>query len=282
MTCKIDTTANGSTVAFPFPFPIPSAAALEVRVNGSVWTEGFRVNCAGSADGGVVLFNTAPAAGDTISLRYLGAVTVGVEDAAAGHLGEKLIAGANILLETVTEVSGVQRLRVSASTPVDALEKAANLSDLTDKATARTNLDVYSKAEVDAADQALRNGLFATNVEAAAMSVADKAITPANLGALFGRSVADSGYQKLPGGLMLQWGEYLENGTPLPAGGNVVRNISFPTAFSACFKVIACTRHNYVLVAPVNAGPNGFSASFSNDHNGALNLSMSYIAIGRA
>ncbi|MGE5476575.1 MAG: hypothetical protein ACM3Q1_07975, partial [Bacteroidales bacterium] len=188
MTCKIDATANGSTTAFPFPFPIPSAAALEVRVNGAVRTDGFRVNCAGSADGGVVLFDTAPAAGSTISLRYLGAVTIGVDDVAAGHLGDKLTAGANISLETVTEVSGVQRLRVSASTPVDALEKAANLSDLTDTAAARTNLGVYSKAEVDAADQALRDGLFASNAEAAAMVLADKSITPANLGALFGRS----------------------------------------------------------------------------------------------
>ncbi|MGE5477063.1 MAG: hypothetical protein ACM3Q1_10440, partial [Bacteroidales bacterium] len=133
----------------------------------------------------------------------------------------------------------------------------------------------------DAADQALRDGLFASNAEAAAMVLADKSITPANLGALFGRSLGTSGYQKLPGGLMVQWGGYSENGTPLPAGGNVVRAITFPATFSECFKVIACSHQNYVMVAPSGTTGSGFNIYFSTNQTSALNLSMSYIAIGR-
>lgn len=179
MTCKIAYTANGSIVAFPFPFAIPAESALEVRVNDAVREVGFRINCAGSADGGVVVFDSAPANGEVISLRYLGAVTVGVNDAAAGHLADKLVAGDNVTLTTVTEDGGVQRLRISASDTVDALEKSANLSDLADTAAARGNLGVYSKAEVDALDQSVRDAALLKTGNLAGLT--DKAAARANL-----------------------------------------------------------------------------------------------------
>lgn len=179
MTCKIDYTANGSIVAFPFPFAVPAESALEVRVNDAVREVGFRVNCAGSADGGVVVFDSAPANGDVISLRYLGAVTIGVTDAAAGHLAEKLVAGSGVSLSTVTEDGGVQRLRISATDTVDALEKSANLSDLADKAAARANLGVYSKAETDALDQSVRDAALLKTGNLSGLT--DKAAARANL-----------------------------------------------------------------------------------------------------
>lgn len=77
-----------------------------------------------------------------------------------------------------------------------------------------------------------RQGLvqLATDAEAQALSDALKPITPSSLnGALQGsnQSLAASGYQKLPGGLILQWG--------LASGAGTTGTITWPTAFTtAC------------------------------------------------
>ncbi|MBC7908320.1 MAG: hypothetical protein H7Y60_16455 [Rhodospirillaceae bacterium] len=180
MTFQVDYTANGSIVAFPFPFAIPSKAALEVRVNNVVQDVGFHITGAGSNDGGTVVFGNAPAEGLSISLRHLGAVTITSQDASAGHLSNKLVAGSGITLETVTEEGGSQRLRITGTDSVDALEKSQNLSDLPDKAAARGNLDVYSKAEVESRDQAVKDAalLKAENLS----GLTDTAVAQTNLG----------------------------------------------------------------------------------------------------
>lgn len=74
------------------------------------------------------------------------------------------------------------------------------------------------------------SSLFATDAEAAALTSANKAISPLQVGNLFGRSLAAAGYQKLPGGLILQWGNCIDD--------NVAR--SFPIAFPvACTSIVA-------------------------------------------
>lgn len=123
--------------------------------------------------------------------------------------------------------------------------------------------------------------LFATDAEATALAATKKAISPAQLGTMFGRSHAAAGYQKLPGGLILQWGTYAENGLPLQAGGNTTRNLTFPIAFpTQTFQVVSCSTHNYVFAIPINISPSGFTASFS-CNSGPLNISINYVAIGR-
>lgn len=74
---------------------------------------------------------------------------------------------------------------------------------------------------------------FASNAEAQAFSVSNKAISPATLAAAFqgsNQSLAAAGYQKLPGGLIVQWGQVsYSSGT-----GSGTFPITFPTACLAC------------------------------------------------
>jgi len=73
---------------------------------------------------------------------------------------------------------------------------------------------------------------FASNTEAQALSITNKAISPGTLAAAFqgsNQSLASSGYQKLPGGLILQWGS-----TTLTAASSGTADeltVTFPIAF---------------------------------------------------
>ena len=60
--------ANGLTTVFAYKFMIMTAGDLEVSVNGTSITSGFTVQGAGQTGGGQVVFNAAPANGDTVML----------------------------------------------------------------------------------------------------------------------------------------------------------------------------------------------------------------------
>ena len=79
-----------------------------------------------------------------------------------------------------------------------------------------------------------RSGLIelATVAEAQAMSDAVRALSPARLASAFGganQSLGTSGYQKLPSGLIIQWGTAAVAAT----GSYVSLPIAFPSAFTA-------------------------------------------------
>lgn len=76
---------------------------------------------------------------------------------------------------------------------------------------------VVSKAEGD--------DFFASNAESNTGTAVDKALTPANFGTQ--QTKAAKGYQKLPGGLILQWGEVTI--PPEPATVTETFSIPFPT-----------------------------------------------------
>lgn len=89
------------------------------------------------------------------------------------------------------------------------LAKAQNLADLTNTATARTNLGVYgttqtyTKTEVDA------KTTVASTAQAQGLTSNTTLLTPLRLAEAFkgaNQSLAGNGFQKLPGGLILQWG----------------------------------------------------------------------------
>ena len=80
---------------------------------------------------------------------------------------------------------------------------------------------------------------LATSSEAQALTDALKAITPSTLAqALKGtnQSLAANGYQKLPGGLIFQWGSTTYNGA---AGTNPSQAVAFPIAFNTVYQVAA-------------------------------------------
>jgi len=66
---RVHYAANGAQTVFVYPFPIFEAGDLEVRLDGLVQSEGFRIHGAGQSGGGVVVFNRAPAAGRQLLIR---------------------------------------------------------------------------------------------------------------------------------------------------------------------------------------------------------------------
>lgn len=150
MTSKINHSGDGETVSFSFPFFIPAKTALEVRVGGAIRAEGFNIVGAACPEGGKVVFDAPPASGEQVSLRYRGGVSATVDDSTFGHLADKLVAGANVTVETKTLDGGVQQVCIAAAASdlsksvADGLylAKSANLSDVPSKETARDNLGV--------------------------------------------------------------------------------------------------------------------------------------------
>lgn len=66
---RIQYAADGVQTVFTFPFPIFGAADLEVWLDTALQAAGYTVTGAGDAAGGSVAFDTAPAAGTTVTLR---------------------------------------------------------------------------------------------------------------------------------------------------------------------------------------------------------------------
>jgi hypothetical protein len=168
MTTQVIYAANGASTVFSFPFAIETTADCQVLVDGVLLTGGYAIRGQASIDGGAVVFDAPPAAGTVVTLRYRGSVTVTAADAVLGQLADKVVAGTNIAVETVTEAGGAQHLRIDGPDTSAFLRKDANLSDLSDKAAARANLEVYSSAEVDAAVALAAGNPVAFSVVAAA------------------------------------------------------------------------------------------------------------------
>lgn len=85
------------------------------------------------------------------------------------------------------------------------------------------------------------------------------------------QSLAQTGYQTLPGGLILQWGRSTTTANP--------SSVSFPIAFpNACFVVVPVTRRNapfFQAVAVWNESQNGFDS-----YHDSAGVSFAWVAIG--
>lgn len=118
---------------------------------------------------------------------------------------------------------------------------------------------------------------LATNTETAALADSTRAITPSGLGTLFARLHSPAGYQRLPAGFTIQWGNALSS-----VSADV--SVTFPIAYSEAAY--------HVFVTPRSQGTGGFATTHSLTPTGfqvgcwtastarsATNLS--WIAIGR-
>jgi hypothetical protein len=88
---------------------------------------------------------------------------------------------------------------------------------------------VLLRPDIPAATSAVAGiSRFASAAETDAGSLANVAVTPAALG-ISARSFAASGYQRLPGGLIIQWGSVAPASRPLESSVVVTFPIAFPT-----------------------------------------------------
>lgn len=107
------------------------------------------------------------------------------------------------------------------------LQKSANLSDLTNTATARTNLSVYSQAQTYTKTEVDAKTAVATTLQAQQQTSNTVLLSALKLAEAFqgaNQVLTTNGYQKLPGGLILQWGN--RNFT---SGTSYVFDTPFPT-----------------------------------------------------
>ena len=105
-------------------------------------------------------------------------------------------------------------------------------------ATFRTNLSVYSKAETYTKTEVDGKTTVASALQAQQQTSNTVLLTPQRLGDSFrgaNQSATQNGFQKLPGGLTLQWG--VATVSVSGTGGSAV--VTLPTAYTAsCFMVV--------------------------------------------
>lgn len=140
-----------------------------------------------------------------------------------------------------------------------------------------------TKAAVDANSSAIStlqtqmgDGSGVTNASAwrtALAAVSSAAFTGSN------QSLTTDGYQKFPGGLIVQWGE---PATSIAQGGTLA--VTFPTAFpTGCFQVIAVplstsANTNAYSVGTFGKSATGFTATNNSGSSGIVKIS--WIAVG--
>lgn len=132
---------------------------------------------------------------------------------------------------------------------------------------------------------AQKSAWLASSAEAQALASTLKSISPATLAAAFqgGNQLrAATGYQKLPGGLIMQWGYFNQTGSPLAAGGIYsAANQSFPIAFpTGCLWMNGSSTYNYCIAQAAVVSNSQFQPRFSSNATGAINVDLNWIAIG--
>jgi len=140
-------------------------------------------------------------------------------------------------------------------------------------ATFRTNISVYSKAETYSQSEVNVRTTVASALQSQQQTSNTVLITPQRLSDAFrgsNQSLTTNGFQRLPGGLILQWGSVVLNTTPT--------TFDFPTAFSSAVLTLIGSDGNSAEVAYTAWQPTSLT-QFSATASGA-NIASKWIAIG--
>lgn len=127
----------------------------------------------------------------------------------------------------------------------------ANRVQLGQSATASQNFTLDASA-ADGTAKLARGNAGATTQDLMTVATDGKVDFPAGLAAFLGanQSFGANGYQKLPGGLIVQWGSFLVSFSTAPQV--VQANITYPLPFPAAARVVVLT--------PWTTTPNAFPA----------------------
>lgn len=135
------------------------------------------------------------------------------------------------------------------------LAKASNLSDLPSTPDARTNLNVYSKAETYTKAEVDGKTTVASTTQAQALASNTTLLTPLRLAEAFkgaNQTLSATGKQVLPGGFIMQW-------TTLTTSVSGFSTFTFPTTFpngligavaSSADNAGSPTQRSYTTVGP--------------------------------
>lgn len=139
------------------------------------------------------------------------------------------------------------------------LAKSQNLADLTNTATARTNLSVYSQAQTYTKTEVDAKTTTASAAQSQAQVSNTVLITPLSLATAFqggNQSLTANGFQKLPGGMILQWGTLNVN------YNQTSTSVSFPIAFpTACLNAGATIKRSSSVTGVLVPWVDSFSTS---------------------
>lgn len=149
-------------------------------------------------------------------------------------------------------------------------QRANNLSDLTNAVTARSNLGAA----------AINSPTFTGTPTAPTPATNTNTTQIATTAFLFqqftgNQSLSANGYQRLPGGLIIQWGVAgsIASGVSIP--------ITFPVAFSsACYAVVSVATDTNQYNVTAQAGSITVSGFNLRNNNAVTTLSSNWIAIG--
>lgn len=155
------------------------------------------------------------------------------------------------------------------------LAKAQNLADLTNTATARTNLNVYSQAQTYTKAEVDAKTTVASTAQAQAWASNTTLLTPLRLAEAFkgaNQLLAIKGFQESPGGLVIEWGV-----ETVPVGGGTIYGLL--STFTTIFAVIASHQGSTSGAVNVEASPVG-TTQIRLTHNYISPANVAYLVIG--